>query len=56
MKIKKGQILTELLWAVLFLIAFASSLTWLYEESQNIIEKKRIGKLVNHERAVITLR
>ena len=56
MKKRKGQVLLELFWVTLFLIAMASSLTWFYEKAQGTIEKHRIGKIGYDERFFITIR
>lgn len=56
MKIKKGQIFVEVFWVILFLLAMTATLTRFYEEAHAMIEKKRIGKMVNHERTIIKVR
>ena len=41
---KKGQMVIEILWMLLFILSFLSSVVLFYEKSEKEIQKLRIGE------------
>ena len=46
---KRGQILLELIWLILFLSGFLASILYLFEKGRGEIEKYRLGKGRYHD-------
>ena len=47
---KKGTMVIELIWLASFVMSFLASVIYLYDKSEKIIEKHRVGRIVNNDK------